>query len=117
MKLILSLDDNVVKNLQGYAKTHDQRIEEVLESLFNQFIQKPSEKVEEIGLDELDNFRELLMHYLNEAIYDLESLAVSNEGVEDDERMAKVFRKLNRDHISNAHLLTDLYSVYKAPHN
>ena len=118
IKLILDLDDDVVKNMQGYCDHHGINIEDIITSLFNNFIQEPAELIdglhsEDGNLDKLNNFSKLLMEYLNEAIYDIEETAKSDEAYETDRPMANVFRALARDHINKPYILPQLYKVYK----
>jgi len=113
LKLILDLDERTVQNIQGYATEKGINPSQIIETLFNSYIQEPAEAIEEYGLENIQKFEILITEYMNEAIYDIEELANSTEANEDDSKMANVFRKLNRDHLKNAALLTDLYKEYK----
>lgn len=118
MKLILDLDEQTMKNMQGYTTMHNITINELVTDLFNKYVQEPANVIDKIhaengDLRELQSFRKLLMSYFNEAIYDIEESSRSDEAYDTDEAMAHVFRKLNRDHLENPYILTDLFMEYK----
>jgi len=118
MKLIIDINDNTLKNIQGYCQTQNIEISTLFENLFNKYVQEPADIIDQIyekngDLKDFQEFVKVLKSYLNEAIYDIEMLSSSPEAIEDDERMTRVFKALARDHIDQAHILTSLYKVYK----
>jgi len=118
MKLIIDIDQDTLKNIQEYCEVQNTTPGILLENLFNQYLQEPKNIIDEIiriegNLDEFHKFNKFLVEYLNEAIYDIEESAKSDQAYETDEAMARVFKALARDHIDQAHILTNLYKVYK----
>lgn len=118
MKLIIDIDQDTLKNIQEYCEVQNTTPGILLENLFNQYLQEPKNVIDEIlriegNLDEFHKFNKFLVEYLNEAIYDIEESAKSDQAYETDEAMARVFKALARDHIDQAHILTNLYKVYK----
>lgn len=117
MKLILDIEEKTLNNMQGYCEQNKDNINELVERLFNKHIQDPANVIDEIvqndGMDKLSDFARLLTEYMSEATRDIEESAASSEAYNTDEAMSEVFKVLNRDHITKAILLTDLYKVYK----
>src|SRR5690625_4222055 len=118
MKLILDLDENVIKNMQGYCDQQDMTINELIERLFTQYIQDPANIIDGVyerngSLKPLEDFSEMMTHYLNEAIFDIEQSAKSDEAYKTDFPMIEVFKALNRDIIPTAFVLTTLYKAYE----
>lgn len=117
MKLILELDDKDVINMQGYCKRQGISVNELVTTLFNRYIQDPADVIDELAerngnIDELLRFAKILTNYMNEAVLDIESLIGTEEEQDDDKVMANVFRKLNREHLSKADILIDLFKEY-----
>lgn len=118
MKLILDLNEQTVQNMQGYAQAHNITINELVETLFNKYAQEPATAIDKLhvengNLNVLNEFSKLLMEYMNEAIFDIEESAVSDEAYETDNAMANVFRKLNRDYLNEAYILINLFKAFK----
>lgn len=113
MKLILDLDEKTIENMQGYADTHGVTINEVVENLFNTYIQEPANIIDEYGLEEIRTFMTSLTSYLNETILDMESLIGTSEEYEDDKKMIEVFKVLNRDVIHQSSTTATLFKTYK----
>lgn len=118
MKVIIDIDDNTFRNIEGYCKTHNVEIGSLITNLFNKYIQVPANVIDDLyakqgNLNELNEFRRLLTKYLNDAIYDIEESAKSNEAYDTDKVMAKVFKVLNRDLADNAYILTTLFQAYQ----
>jgi|SRR5690625_1789770 len=117
MKLILDLDQSTIENMQGYCSQNNISVNELIENLFNKYIQEPSNIIDDLAgnseLNKLNEFAEMLTYYLNEAIYDIQESANSEESYKTDLPMVEVFKVLNRDHVQNAFILTSLYKVYE----
>lgn len=118
MKLILDLDEDVIKNMNGYCKQQNITLEILITNLFNRYVQEPADVIDGIykrtgSLADLEKFTQLLREYMNEAILDIEESAKSEEAYDADEIMAKVFKVLARDLLDNAYLLTNLYKEYQ----
>lgn len=117
MKLILDLPNELVQEMQIYANKEKTTINELISSLFTEYIRKPRAhlktfEMDEGGLNNFQQFTRVLTTYLNEATYNIESLIGTEEEDPDDEAMAEVFRALNRDFIKRADIITELYLVY-----
>ena len=117
MKIILDLDDKMVKDLQNYTRLQDITISELVSKLFNKYVQDPANIVgklqtEKVTIQELEDFSELITAYVNEATLDIESLVGSDKEQENDKAMVEVFRRLNSKHLAQAEILTDLFTLY-----
>lgn len=117
MKLILDLDEETVKNMQGYCQQNNISINDLVTTLFNENIQKPAMIIDKIyerdgNIEKYNNFAKTLMNYLNEATYDLEESARSDEAYETDLPMSEVFKVLNRD-IIDSRITALLYKTYE----
>lgn len=98
--------------MQNYAQHANKSVDQVVESLFKDYIEKPVEYMQ-TEKESVYAFSRLLTEYMKEAIYDLEDISKSDEAKKDDKDMTRVFRALNRDHLANSKLLTELHRVYK----
>lgn len=117
MKLILDLSDELVQEMEVYARRKGITVNELVSNLFTEYIKKPHAhmktfEMDEGGIENFQKFTQILTIYLNEAIYDIESLIGTEEEDPDDEAMAEVFRALNRDYLKQLDILTELYLVY-----
>lgn len=117
MKLILDLDENTVKNMQGYCEQKKITLNELVETLFNRFVQEPADVFDKIyekegDLKKLEEFQELLVEYLNETIIDLEEVSKTDEAYETDLKMLEVFRALNREYIYDARVMSGLLKEF-----
>lgn len=113
MKLILDLDEKTIENIQGFAEAHGISINEVVMNLVKTHIQRPVDLIDQMGLENIQEFAKIITSYLNEATYDIQALIDSNEENQDDRAMAEVFKRLNQVHIIKGDIITDLYKVYK----
>lgn len=96
--------------MQGYAETTQQNLGEMLETLFNRYVQEPSEKINKVykengSLDKLDEFQRILHTYLNETISDMEFVADTSEAYETDKAMIEVFREIIRNVTTHPQLI------------
>lgn len=118
MKIILDMDDEALKNMQGYCDVQNIEMSNLIEKLFNKYVQEPANTIDEVysekgNLKDLEGFQKILIEYMNEAIYDIESASKSDEAYETDERMVEVFKALSRDYLHESYILTGLYKVFK----
>lgn len=117
MRLILSLDDEIVKHMEDYCNYHNITLNELIEKLFTNYLYKPAIFIEELSEKERKDFKEftrLLQHYMEEAITDIQLLSNSPEYFDTDKPMAEVFRILLLEHLGDLHILTNLYKTYVA---
>lgn len=117
MRVILDIDDKIFEDMQGYASTHNTDVNIVLEDLFNTYIQEPANIIDEIGMDELNDFAHLLHEYLNESILDMKVLIGTSEEYEDDSAMIEVYKMLLQEHINSPRVITDLYKTFINNHH
>lgn len=113
LKLILELEEDIIRDLHTYAELSNLTVNEAFENLFNIYIKKPVDIVEQHGIDEIQRFLKLLTYYLNEVILDSESLIGTDEEFKDDKKMVEVFKVLNKDVVKDPSVLTALFKVYK----
>lgn len=118
MKLILNIDDEVVKHMQEYSKFHNIELNKLLEGLFIRHIQLPTFYYHQLeNKEDFNEFMKLLEHHLNEFANDLRALAKTEEAFETDEAMAKVFEELANRHIKQGFIITELYKTYRKEMN
>jgi|SRR5699024_3258234 len=117
MRIILDLDEKLIGNMQGYCDTHGIDVNELVTTMFNTYVQTPSEVFDDLyerdgNIKDIENFLELLSEYIKEATYDIEEDSKSDEAYETDEVMIQVFKALETDIIRQASNLVRLYEVY-----
>lgn len=117
MKIILDMDDNVLKNIQDFCNFHHTKIEDLISNLFTKYIFQPSVIMEKLykhknDYSELYHFQKLFIQYINDAILDLESTLDSDVEYEEDKIMMEVFKRLGSKHIHDPYFMTDLFTVY-----
>jgi len=112
VRIILDLSEDTIRNLEGYAEIRGVSINDIVEKLFNICIQTPSDIIDKYGAEKVDRFGILLTKYLNETIWDMESMIGTSEENSDDRAMIEVFKELNRSSVMNSTVFTELLEVY-----
>ncbi len=118
MKIVLDLDEKLIGNMQGYCDTHGIDTNELITTMFNTYVQTPSEVFDDLyekdgNIKDIEDFLDLLSEYIREATYDIEEGSKSDEAYKTDEAMVHVFKALETDIIRQASNLVRLYEVYK----
>lgn len=117
MKLVLNLDENVIRNINGYCDHHKISADELVEDLFTKFVQEPADSINEFvennELDDFYEFGEILKIYLYEVINSIQEDSESDEAYDTDKQMINVFKELVFNYIDNGHIATGLYKAFK----
>lgn len=113
MKIILDLSEETIDSLNYQAEMSGKTVNEVVEYLVETEITEPNNVFENEEVEDIQKFSKLFFEYMNEAIYDLESLSNSDEAYPEDLKIAEAFKELNRYATNNAKLLSLMYDAYK----